>query len=799
MPDCGYLEDFLASEQPAISSHHPTPTLSMTPTSTSTKTGTSAPHSASSGQPRGTPRDSDRPSRLDQPRRPRLWPWEWMHDHGAVAHAQGCAVCDAYLNHLDAERELGVQSLTAAEEHRLKDLTLGEYTRGYETGSAQGRADAEIVRGATEAQETSRLRAQVRALENKSAKLAQRLSAFKMAHGITSHYAGEDADPDSDDNFGFEGGEDDDDIDDLQLSAKERRAREAARPTAEQTQRYLRDWFAERGTRWDRHVSDTRRLRLLAREATDQVRPQDDGDVIMRSPTHPSQQPEASAPAVPTGIDVAAPPRSQPRRASRGRSEHRTVSPPRTIPSRRGRSPSRGFSPNPIRRRSLSPPPWGSAFYPGYGQAYNGPPMGPFYQPYGMGPGYPPPGGMAQGGRNGPTPAYADHAYGYAPHNHYDQTQALVDHYAPGIRTNTRPPSPRRRSPTRAPSPDHHRSSSEHRRASPSANAGHSRSERAPLRGSEVPPPYYDKYDAPPVPRTREELRRVIETAQNDTVAGAHAVARLRYWSNGLHKRTLSTSPEVEREFKAYRLPLWYKEAFEPSKIKGDKGKGRAGSPMEKEAQGKGKGRAASPPVREPRADEDVEAWLRYAEAHPSLLPRHVERDDEGRIAADTVAGYVLANRFSSIGNAVPYNQRKRQRLALFRFLAEALVSSQHYAAELQRVGATPADSLMIVPYTGPFPPTLDNVIHHAARSGIAITSIEPALAAWATHYLSSASTRGDAAQPADTQTLAQAEAPPAPTEGSGAPTLGGDATADAMDIAEAIDPPAANDPSTLR
>ncbi|KAL1937190.1 hypothetical protein VTO73DRAFT_14489 [Trametes versicolor] len=748
----------------------------MARTHTTSKTGASAPHSTPPDAQRRGPAAPEQPSRLDQPRRPRLWPWQWLPRHGAVAHAQGCAVCDAFLNHLDVERELGVRSLIAAEEDRTTDLARGEQVKGYNLGSAAGRDDAEIIRAHDQAQEVSRLRAQVRALENKCFKLDSRLTAFKMAHGIDTGFAGEGADADSDSNFGFDPNDDEDDDDYLNLTTKERRARAAAKPRPEQVAQYLNRWFGDRGERWEHHVADVKRLKTLTRAPEDQVRPVTDEDVEMRSPTHAPQQ------NAPSGSIIDPPAQDR----ERARSPDRRSSPPHVIPMRRGRSPSVDRASATQRHRSYSP-------QPPYGRGYEGPSMGyaaplhpPFFPQFGFGTGFSPAPGMAQGGRNGPTPAYADHAYGYAPH--FDPTQQFVEYY--GNRGGYRPPSPRRRSPS---PPSRRRSPPSRGRLSRAPSPGPSRARspgRRPLKGSEIPPPQYFKHDAPPVPRTREEIKRVIDTAQRDTVGGAHAVAKLRYWNavaklrywnNGYHQKTLAITPEVERELKAYRLPQWHRDAFETTKGRADKGR------LETGREDKGKARATSPLMKEPPAEADVPTWTRYAETHPALLPRHIERDESGAIAPNTVAGFVLANRFTSIGNAVPYVLRKRTRLTLFRLLAEALASSQHYAAELQRVGVTPADTMGIAAYTGPFPPTLDDVIRHASQCGIAFDNVEPALSAWATHYVRRASAPGATTTPADTPSNAGGDAPPASTDGMENTDSGGTVPADAMDIA---DPP---------
>ncbi|KAL1947387.1 hypothetical protein VTO73DRAFT_14348 [Trametes versicolor] len=116
--------------------------------------------------------------------RPALWPWEWHAGQGTIAHAQGCAICDAYLDHLDIEHRVGVQSLTVAEADRIKALAQGEWTRGYRAGQREGRADAQALASFDAAREISRLTATVRTLQNRNDKLSSDLHVVCATSGI---------------------------------------------------------------------------------------------------------------------------------------------------------------------------------------------------------------------------------------------------------------------------------------------------------------------------------------------------------------------------------------------------------------------------------------------------------------------------------------------------------------------------------------------------------------------------------------------------------------------------------------
>ena len=88
-----------------------------------------------------------RASLADAPRPPALWPWEWMPALGAIVHPQGCAICDAYLDHLAIERALGIRSLRRAEEARTREFKYDntKYDEGFRDGLRVGRDDAAIA------------------------------------------------------------------------------------------------------------------------------------------------------------------------------------------------------------------------------------------------------------------------------------------------------------------------------------------------------------------------------------------------------------------------------------------------------------------------------------------------------------------------------------------------------------------------------------------------------------------------------------------------------------------------------
>ena len=228
-----------------------------------------------------------RASLADAPRPPALWPWEWMPALGAIVHPQGCAICDAYLDHLAIERALGIRSLRRAEEARTREFKYDntKYDEGFRDGLRVGRDDAAIAAAPDLLAEVARLQATVRALETQNRHLQSTVDEYRFAHG-------RDALPDDYDPY--IGGDDFDD----ELASGDLNTRSKA------VQRTLARYEEQRHTAWVEHREDLERLRRVALESRNMVRTDEEGDVIMRSPTNTRQQLPAAPP--PPALDMAA-------------------------------------------------------------------------------------------------------------------------------------------------------------------------------------------------------------------------------------------------------------------------------------------------------------------------------------------------------------------------------------------------------------------------------------------------------------------------------------------------------------
>lgn len=725
---------------------------------TTTGSGNSgAPPSQSRARRGKQPDVSTAPSLTEMPRKPTLWPWHWASEHGAIAHAQGCALCDAYITHLAVERKLGVKSLERALAARNADISAKSRDEGYSAGQVEGLHDAHLAMTFDAEQEIATLQAMVRALENNNQKLEEKLNTFRLAHGI-----------DYEDEEGVYDAMSDDD--------------EVVRPVSkETTAKSLRLYFSTRSERWKEHRRDVERIARLSQSALATVSTDQEGDVVMLPPDLDSQDP--SGPQLPPQAE---PDRSerhpvhQPLAARSGANRHRSPSarplhrdehpdsrsPPRVVPTRRGRSPSPAYTmpephrrdrarsphgrvgrsysvdrrgrysrePSPDRSRPRSRSPSRGSDLPAYSDPRANPSaFAPFYGPgYGH---FAPPMGLAQGGRGGPVPmyhggpapTYYEHS-GPAPmyypdHGQY-QHQAPSNVSAPGRHYPARRPPPTVQ--TTAPSPT-----------------------------GTLPPVRYTQRNAPELPTNKEELQAVIMAAEHDSSAGLQAVGKLRYWSSKLHEPGYKLN-DVERELALlFRIPQWYREKYSPRHLE------------RSQPDPSGAIRA------EPRPQDSVEQWRSYlgGTGKSGLLPRHVRRDPVTKEPdALTVRGFVWANRFASIDlSAVASNECKSTRNGLFRALARLFSSSVFYNSELNRLGIFAAPDLRVTPFPGPFPPNPDDIVRHSANCGISLglTSTGPGLTAWAAHHLESTSGHGEVAP-----------APPAPNDGLGAATPGGETTA---------------------
>ena len=71
---------------------------------------------------------------------------------------------------------------------------------------------------------------------------------------------------------------------------------------------------------------------------------------------------------------------------------------------------------------------------------------------------------------------------------------------------------------------------------------------------------------------------------------------------------------------------------------------------------------------------------------------------------------------------------RRRYRDAVWDLLAPLFREPEEYACALRERELVPALTFNITPLPGPFLPTYDSVLAHAARCGIATSMIEPPL-----------------------------------------------------------------------
>lgn len=279
----------------------------------------------------------------------------------------------------------------------------------------------------------------------------------------------------------------------------------------------------------------------------------------------------------------------------------------------------------------------------------------------------------------------------------------------------------------------------------------------APPSASTLPPIRFTSRNAPPLPDTREEMQAVLTVAEQDSPNGLQAVGKLRYWSSKLHEPGYQLN-DVERELAvSFRLPNWYKEKYSPQRLERNQ-PGPSGATKA-----------------EPRPQDKCELWLSFLTDKPALLPRHVKRDAETKLPDPlTVRGYVWANRFATLElSAVATADRKSTRNRIFRALARLFRDPEHYTSELDRLGVVPSATLSITSFPGPFPPSPDDIVRHAAQCGITLgAGTGPGLTAWAVHYHDSTLTHGE-----------NATAPPAPNDGSGASTPGDEHTASAQPV----------------
>ena len=120
----------------------------------------------------------------EKPRTMALWPWEWRPEHSAVVHRQGCAICDAYLNHREVEAGLGLNGIRHAMDDMYQETRQAGYKNGYDHGYRAGREDAVVAHAAKAEPELNRLRMTVRHLQNRNSRLVKRVNLWRAVAGV---------------------------------------------------------------------------------------------------------------------------------------------------------------------------------------------------------------------------------------------------------------------------------------------------------------------------------------------------------------------------------------------------------------------------------------------------------------------------------------------------------------------------------------------------------------------------------------------------------------------------------------
>ena len=92
--------------------------------------------------------------------------------------------------------------------------------------------------------------------------------------------------------------------------------------------------------------------------------------------------------------------------------------------------------------------------------------------------------------------------------------------------------------------------------------------------------------------------------------------------------------------------------------------------------------------------------------------------------------------------------------------LVTILQSPERLATELQRVGVQPNTTFQPQAYTGPIPPTLEDMAQHVVKCGISPDCLDVVLTKWAMHHLFEISRVDDEDQPDNIPTVVVEVAP---------------------------------------
>ncbi|KAL1937596.1 hypothetical protein VTO73DRAFT_13091 [Trametes versicolor] len=645
-----------------------------------------------------------------------IWPWKYDAKAGVIAHAQGCALCDAYLDHMDIERRLGVRSLAAAHTEHVSTIRDEATAKGYSRGLRDGRADARVVQSYDAAAEIKELRNALRVERNRFKKLFGRYTAFKRAHG---HDIEELEDYDSYLDTGSEADEDG--------PPAPGQKKKQYKGSSAQAKHFVQSEFRRHHAEWTTHQADARRVVEAMRERDRQpVRTDRDGDTVMDSTTDRPQ--DAVTPAPSARATVAAPPPPAPTRAPAPApaparptqtrrstpAQSRRSSPTRHIPARRGRSPSRADdrwysrsrapSPPRNRRRSRS---------------------------------------LSYGGERSP------------PRGRHRRTPERKRSRSRRPRSYSPLPRPAVGSSHRAPPREAEQGGRDDQPRASTSGAPARALPQDPLR-------HYTKHDAPPFPATLQDVQDVCTQAQTDNATGQIALSKLRFWMSRIHDKHKNGETPSTTELwlqRNYRVPSWYAENFDVRRSYAEKA------------------RQQGTLIPEPHIDADEMEWQRYLDANPAQMSRHVARDANARCSIQAVQAFLTVYRIALFDTSLcDKRDRQRNRQLLYQHMAQAFRDAEWYESELVCTNSVVSVDPHPAPYPGPFPPTLDDVVHHAAHCGITPMHVASALAGWSDYYTRNAPPFGAEAQPAPVpsdQGNAEAEAPATTTDGLGAATPG--------------------------
>lgn len=250
--------------------------------------------------------------------------------------------------------------------------------------------------------------------------------------------------------------------------------------------------------------------------------------------------------------------------------------------------------------------------------------------------------------------------------------------------------------------------------------------------------------------------------AQSDNAIGHVALSKLRYWLSRIHnKHRDGEEPSASETWllRNYRVPRWYGEKFDMRRANTEKA------------------RQQGTLIPEPRVEADEIEWQRYLDANPVQMRRHIEHDVSGRCPLNAVQAFLTVYRIALFDTSLcDKKDRQPNRYLLYQHMSEAFRDADWYKSELVRTNSVVSPNPLPAPYPGPFPPTLDNVVRHAALCGITPTHVASALAGWSDHYTRNAPSTGVVAQPAPAPSgpeNAEAEVPATTTDGLGATTPG--------------------------